>query len=166
MLELEEFELAEEYWLRALEFYLDLPDTERELARMNRKLGYLYATYGAYTFAIDYLEKARLMYPVVYPKRETMVAEICYNLGYAYGNAGELDKALEAYRRALHIYFQHERHLSDVGDTLSVLADIYRLKQDTQSAREFGAEALRAYENVRENDHPDVVALKIMLENL
>lgn len=78
-------------------------DPRRKLAAMN-KVGFCFAEKGWLEDAIDVFTKAIDSYEI---KEDAVAKELRYNLGKAYEQQGDTDKALEVYRRIAQVDFAY-----------------------------------------------------------
>jgi len=79
-------------------------DPRRKLAAMSR-VGFCFAEKGWLDDAIDVYTKAINSYEI---KEDTVAKELRYNLGNAYEQQGDVDKALEVYRKIAQVDFAYK----------------------------------------------------------
>ncbi|MEM6770398.1 MAG: tetratricopeptide repeat protein, partial [Bacteroidota bacterium] len=143
---------------KALAYFIQDKDPEGEMLTRNY-LGWAYADKGDYPRALEQLEEALRLAPLVDAYNKDYVS-IYTNLGVAHRRQGNIETALSNYRRALNIRLNSEDGLEGIGETYSGLSTAFRDAGMADSAVVYGQQALRAtipdYEPKLPADLPDL----------
>lgn len=132
---------------KALEIYEHLDLKERQ-AKVNSQIAIHYTEGKEYMLAIDYLEKAYLIYQKSNKRVNEALALV--NLGEIYRLSGDLDKAQSAFLKSLEL----DKELNNdiiLGYSLGNLGMIYAAKDDYENAKEHLTKAITILSQLNDN---------------
>ena len=131
------------------------PESEETAVSYN-DIGFIYSAQGNYTKALEYYEKALVIWLKVYGENHPSTATSYNNIGLVYRQQGNDAKVLEYYNKALAIKLKvlGENHPS-TATTYNNIGVVYDAQGNYTKALEYYEKALVIWLKVYGENHPD-----------
>jgi len=149
------FDVAENYYKRALEIYQQLYGRNNVwVAQTYNNLGIVLKNEGKYQAALEMYEKAQDILKQIQGPNSVLVAQTYNNMGVVFRAQGRYEEALEMYERALEIDKQvHGPNHGDVAATYINMGALLEGQGKYQEALKIYDMALKIFEEVHGPNH-------------